>query len=148
MPLSFDMPFEELQRYQGTNPRPDDYDAFWDRSLTEMQSIDPEIELVEAYDDICVRCVRRVRDEKGSVWGEEHSCSSSRDPNIVKNVARMNGQVLQKLGLAFGSVIGLQDLVELMRERMPTVASPEGQEYYKKGLAVLTSLLGSKGRDG
>jgi len=99
-----------------------------------------EIELVEAYDDICVRCVRREPDEKGSVWGEKHSCSSSRDPNIVQNVARMNAEILEKLGLRFGSVIDLQELVKLMSEKMPTVASSEGQKYYEKGLAVLSSL--------
>lgn len=32
MPL-VDMPLEKLRVYQGTNPRPDDFDAFWDRGL-------------------------------------------------------------------------------------------------------------------
>lgn len=35
MPLLFDMPYEELPRYTGTNPRPDDFDEFWDRGLAE-----------------------------------------------------------------------------------------------------------------
>ena len=55
---------------------------------------------------------------------------------------------LQKLGLRFGAVISLQQLVELMSERMPTVASPEGQKHYAQGSAVLTSLLGRKECDG
>ncbi len=29
MPLSFDMPFEDLVQYQGINPKPDDFDAYW-----------------------------------------------------------------------------------------------------------------------
>lgn len=45
MPLLFDMPFEQLQTYQGTNPRPADFDAFWDRSLAEMHALDPQIEI-------------------------------------------------------------------------------------------------------
>ena len=45
MPLTFDMPFEELQTYQGCNPRPLDFDAFWDRGLAEMRALDPEIEI-------------------------------------------------------------------------------------------------------
>jgi len=45
MPI-FDMPLQELEQYQGTNPRPDDFDEYWDNSLKEMRSIDPEIELV------------------------------------------------------------------------------------------------------
>jgi cephalosporin-C deacetylase len=48
MPLIFDMPFEELQAYQGTNPRPADFDAFWDRGLAEMRAVDPQIEIAPA----------------------------------------------------------------------------------------------------
>ena len=48
MPLLFDMPFEELESYQGTNPRPDDFDTFWDESLAEMKTVDANIELVPA----------------------------------------------------------------------------------------------------
>jgi cephalosporin-C deacetylase len=48
MPLTHDMPFEELESYQGTNPRPDDFDSFWDTGLAEMQAIDPQVELVPA----------------------------------------------------------------------------------------------------
>jgi len=48
MPLMFDMPLEQLYDYQGRNPRPDDFDEFWDRSLAEMQAIDPQVELIPA----------------------------------------------------------------------------------------------------
>lgn len=48
MPLTFDFPLDRLQTYMGINPRPADFDAFWDRSLTEMRAIDPQIELVRA----------------------------------------------------------------------------------------------------
>ncbi|MBZ0304024.1 MAG: acetylxylan esterase [Anaerolineae bacterium] len=48
MPLLFDMPFEQLQSYQGTNPRPDDFDSYWDTSLAEMRALDPDIELIPA----------------------------------------------------------------------------------------------------
>lgn len=40
MPI-VDMPLEKLKVYQGKNPKPDDFDAFWDASLAEMNSIDP-----------------------------------------------------------------------------------------------------------
>ncbi len=46
MPLIFDMPFDQLEKYQGINPKPRDFDKFWDSSLQEMQSIDPKIELI------------------------------------------------------------------------------------------------------
>ncbi|MBN1764700.1 MAG: acetylxylan esterase [Sedimentisphaerales bacterium] len=46
MPLTFDLPIEQLDTYQGKNPRPDDFDAFWDKSLTEMRSIDSRVELI------------------------------------------------------------------------------------------------------
>jgi cephalosporin-C deacetylase len=48
MPLMFDMPLEELYEYQGRNPRPEDFDTFWDRSLAEMREVDPQVELVPA----------------------------------------------------------------------------------------------------
>lgn len=48
MPLMFDMSLEELESYQGRNPRPDDFDEFWDRSLKELDSVDPDVELQPA----------------------------------------------------------------------------------------------------
>lgn len=48
MPLQFDMPFEQLHDYQGRNPRPADFDAFWDQALAEMAALDPQVELVPA----------------------------------------------------------------------------------------------------
>lgn len=48
MPLTFDMPIPELEQYRGTNPRPADFDPFWDRGIQEMRAIDPRIERVPA----------------------------------------------------------------------------------------------------
>ena len=48
MPLTFDLPFEQLQTYRGKNPCPYDFDLFWDKSLEEMQSVDPQVELTPA----------------------------------------------------------------------------------------------------
>lgn len=45
MPL-IDMPLEALHAYQGRNPRPDDFDEYWERALTEMTSVDPSVELI------------------------------------------------------------------------------------------------------
>src|SRR5947209_16595940 len=44
MPL-FEMPLAELRRYEGRNPRPSDFDEYWDRALEEMRKIDPQVEL-------------------------------------------------------------------------------------------------------
>lgn len=48
MPLLFDMPFERLQTYEGRNPRPPDFDAYWDAALADMHALDPQIELKPA----------------------------------------------------------------------------------------------------
>ena len=48
MPLTFDLPIEQLKTYQGKNPCPYDFDPFWDKSLAEMRSIDSQIELTPA----------------------------------------------------------------------------------------------------
>ena len=58
MPL-IDMPLDELKKYKGTNPKPNDFDKYWTDALAEMNSIDPnpqftlaEIQFknVECYD--------------------------------------------------------------------------------------------------
>jgi cephalosporin-C deacetylase len=48
MPLTFDFPLERLRTYTGTNPRPADFDAYWDTALAEMNAVDPHVELVPA----------------------------------------------------------------------------------------------------
>ncbi|RKP51468.1 acetylxylan esterase [Cohnella endophytica] len=45
MPL-LDKPLEQLRSYEGINPRPDDFDAYWERALTEMRNVSPDVELV------------------------------------------------------------------------------------------------------
>jgi cephalosporin-C deacetylase len=45
MPL-IDMPLAELERYNGRNPRPADFDQYWERALAEMRGLDPQVELV------------------------------------------------------------------------------------------------------
>lgn len=47
MPL-IDKPLEELYRYAGSSPRPDDVDDYWDRALAEMRAVDPQLELIPA----------------------------------------------------------------------------------------------------
>lgn len=46
MPLTFDMPLDQLQQYNGVNPRPDDFDTFWNQNLEELKAIHPEVELL------------------------------------------------------------------------------------------------------
>jgi len=48
MPLTFDLPIEQLKTYRGKNPCPEDFDSFWDKSLTEMREVDPKVELTPA----------------------------------------------------------------------------------------------------
>jgi cephalosporin-C deacetylase len=40
-----DKPLAELREYHGINPRPDDFDAFWDAALAEMRATDSLVEL-------------------------------------------------------------------------------------------------------
>jgi cephalosporin-C deacetylase len=47
MPL-LDMPLAQLKEFQGRNPRPDDFDDYWETALTEMELLDPRTELVPA----------------------------------------------------------------------------------------------------
>lgn len=45
MPLA-DKPLPELLQYQGRNPRPADFDAYWDAALRELDATDPKPELI------------------------------------------------------------------------------------------------------
>ncbi len=47
MPL-LDLPIDQLRTYAGRNPRPADFDAYWDAALAELEAIDPQVELVPA----------------------------------------------------------------------------------------------------
>jgi cephalosporin-C deacetylase len=48
MPLLFDMPYKDLLTYEGTNPKPEDFDHFWERSLEVMSNTDSQVNLVHA----------------------------------------------------------------------------------------------------
>jgi cephalosporin-C deacetylase len=43
-----DKPLSELEQYLGINPRPDDFDQFWESALRELDGIDPEPELIRS----------------------------------------------------------------------------------------------------
>jgi len=47
MPL-IDMPVDALKIYMGTNPRPDDFDAYWDAALAALDRTDADITLARA----------------------------------------------------------------------------------------------------
>jgi cephalosporin-C deacetylase len=48
MPLTFDFPLDKLKAYQGTNPRPADFDSYWQKAIAEMRAIDPKVALEPA----------------------------------------------------------------------------------------------------
>lgn len=47
MPL-IDMPLAKLKRYRGRNPKPADFERYWDRALKEMRAVDQQVELVKS----------------------------------------------------------------------------------------------------
>ncbi|HEY6739800.1 MAG TPA: alpha/beta fold hydrolase [Actinopolymorphaceae bacterium] len=48
MPLTFDLSPEKLATYTGTNPRPQDFDEFWDKALAELDALDPQVQITPA----------------------------------------------------------------------------------------------------
>jgi cephalosporin-C deacetylase len=48
VPLTFDMPFDELLTYQGSTPRPDDFDEYWARALDDLASQPADVEITPA----------------------------------------------------------------------------------------------------
>lgn len=47
MPM-IDMPVAELEQYMGVNPKPADFDAYWERAIGEMKAVDPQVEMTKA----------------------------------------------------------------------------------------------------
>lgn len=47
MPM-LDMPLEELKKYRGTNPCPDDFAQYWEEALLELEGVKSRAELVPA----------------------------------------------------------------------------------------------------
>ena len=45
---SWDLSWEELQTYRGTNPRPDDFEEYWDEALAELERQPAEVMLERA----------------------------------------------------------------------------------------------------
>ncbi len=45
---ALDLSVKELELYQGTNPKPSDFDDFWQRGIEEIEAIDVNIELIES----------------------------------------------------------------------------------------------------
>ncbi len=45
MPM-LDMPIEQLREYKGTNPRPEDFDSYWEKAIREMKNVEPDVELI------------------------------------------------------------------------------------------------------
>lgn len=43
-----DMPLDQLYHYEGRNPRPADFDEYWDRALEEQRATDPQVKLEPA----------------------------------------------------------------------------------------------------
>lgn len=43
-----DMPLHALKQYQGINPRPADFDAYWEKALSEVDALDRQVEICEA----------------------------------------------------------------------------------------------------
>jgi cephalosporin-C deacetylase len=43
---ALDKPLRELQEYRGINPRPGDFDAYWDHALRELDATKPDVKMV------------------------------------------------------------------------------------------------------
>jgi len=63
-----DMPLDKLRAYRGTNPKPTDFDRFWDRALDQLDAVYPNPELVPAkFKQDIADCFHLYFDGIGSV---------------------------------------------------------------------------------
>ena len=101
-----------------------------------------EIEIVREHDEACEGCIYRRETGTGSIWGQRHSCTSAEDPEIVAKVEKVNGKVFRVLGLGYGSVIKLRELVTRLSENIPVLddnmlGGSTMQASYENGLVAL-----------
>lgn len=45
---ALDMPINELEQYMGVNPRPVDFDEYWEKALAEMRAVDPQVVMTKS----------------------------------------------------------------------------------------------------
>mgnify|MGYP000144247092 CR=1 FL=1 len=45
----FDLSVPELKQYQGINPKPVDFEEYWERGLREIETIDPQVALFSDF---------------------------------------------------------------------------------------------------
>ena len=38
-----DMPLQQLEIYRGTNPKPEDFDEYWETALQKMRQVDSRV---------------------------------------------------------------------------------------------------------
>jgi hypothetical protein len=97
------------------------------------------IELIEEFDDICLGCKKLKPDSQGSVWGDQHSCTSSANERVVATVKASSQRILKILDLDYGSRKSWKDLVELLNERLPELGDTAlgDQVNYEKGLEII-----------
>ena len=121
-------------------------------SLLRSTQPDTEVELVQEYDDICLHCERLELDPRGSVWGPERSCPSSRDPKVVAEVHRENDDILKALRGSYGAVFTAEKLFTLLAEKLPQLAhlpmtgSATIQDNYQAGLDMLLAQWAARKR--
>ncbi len=121
-----------------------------------MRSVQPdtEVELVQEYDDICLHCEKLEPDPKGSVWGPGHTCSSSRDPEVVASVHRENDDVLRALDCSYGTVFAAETLFTILAQRLPELThlpmqgSATIQDNYRVGLKALRTQWARRKEEG
>jgi hypothetical protein len=119
----------------------------WDPLLARIENErDLKIHIVECYDDACAGCAGLTTDKMGSLWGVGHSCGSSKNPETVAMVIRVNRRILGELDLDFGSEILFRDLVPLLARKVPVlyegIGDAANQKIYEKGLADLKRKYG------
>lgn len=65
--MLIDMPVEELKKYRGSSPRPDDFDEFWDASLAESAALPLNAEMIPAKFKVpCADCYDLFFDGTGN----------------------------------------------------------------------------------
>lgn len=56
MPI-IDKPINELEQYNGMNPKPEDFDEYWNRAIEEMRAVDSQVVMIKAdFETPTVEC--------------------------------------------------------------------------------------------
>lgn len=136
-------------RQIATGPTEEDEEFFRGMPLVTQRILDnpaEEICLVECFDDACRKCTRFKEDDHGSIWGDNHSCTSALDLPRAYKVGKDMERILRRLNVDWGAVLPAREFLLMAIEKYPDRydENPDGDYriQYVDGMEKVKNMWG------